>query len=113
MHIDTDCSDTAESNLDANRFAIELQETLEYGDDLVEVLTEFHAQMADYESKSYAVLTVTGADTIAEAFVWRMGDESLLVVGWQDDDTVVIGVLPPGTQFTSVPYYDGEVVTLH
>jgi hypothetical protein len=42
-----------------------------------------------------------------------MDDESLLVVGWQEDDTVAIGVLPPGSQFTPVPYYDGEVVTLH
>ena len=113
MHINTDSSSIAVSNLDATRMASELQDALDCGEDSMEVLTEFHAQMAGYESKSYAVISVAGRGTFAEAFVWWMDDQSALVVGWQDEETLVVGVLPPGAQFAPLPYYDGSVITLH
>ena len=56
---------------------------------------------------------VTGGVHLADAFVWWMDDQSILIVGWQDEETVVASVLPPGAEFTPAPYYDGEVVTLH
>ncbi len=112
MHIDTDCSE-AESNLDARRMANELREALECGEDTIEALTEFHAKMAGYESKSYAILMVTGGINLADAFVWWMDDQSILIVGWQDEETVVAGVLPPGAEFTPAPYYDDAAHTLH
>ena len=113
MHINTDCSSTVVSNLDATRMASELQEALDCGEDSMEVLTEFHARMAGYRNNSYAVISVAGRGTFAEAFVWWMDDQSALVVGWQDEETLVVGVLPPGAQFTPLPYHDGNVVTLH
>ena len=113
MHIDTDCNGAAASGMDAMRIAKELQESLDYGEDLVEVLAEFHAQMAGYRNTSYAELTISGSCTIAEAFVWWMDDQSILVVGWQDEDTVVVGVLPQGSEFAPQPYHDGKVVSLH
>ncbi len=113
MQIDTDYSSTVESNLDAVQMANVLRHAFDCGEDTIEVLTEFHEQMAGYRSDSYAVFAVTGSGTLTEAFLWWMDDQSILIVGWQDEETVVVGVMPPGAQFTPLPYYDGNVVTLH
>jgi hypothetical protein len=87
--------------------ANELGEALECAEDSFEVLTEFHERMANRKQESFVVLEVVGRGAISEAFAWWMDDQSILIVGWQDDETLMIGVLPVGAELTPLPYYDG------
>jgi len=42
-----------------------------------------------------------------------MADDSILLVGWKDEMELVIGVLPPNSQFNPATYHDGELNILH
>lgn len=99
---------------DAYTFARKLQDTLETSDeDEVALLTAFHASMAGYPVKSYQQVHIVGRGLLHEVFLWCMPDESFLVVGWASEDEVIVGVLPPGSEFKPLPFADGKIQTIH
>lgn len=113
MYIDTDYDSKAALTSDASQIANDLEESLECAEDSLAVLTEFHERMANRRQDSFAVLEIAGLGPISETFAWWMDDQSILFVGWKDDETVMIGVLAAGSVFTPVPFYDGMVRSLH
>ena len=103
-----------QSNLTmAHHVANQLQEALEADDDEMDVLSSFHSDMSAYRQDSYAHLEIAGIGIFHETFVWWMSDNSIVLVGWKADDEVVIGVLPPDTDFRPAIFQDGEMKTLH
>lgn len=97
----------------AHEVANQLRDALESDDDGNEVLVEFHSEMSEYQQDSFAHLQVVGYGVLHEAFVWWMADHSILLMGWESEEELVVGVLPPESCFTPAAYNDGKFLTLH
>ena len=85
----------------------------EANDDFEDLLDNFYEEMAERKQDSYSCLYVVGLGELREAFVWWMDDSSIVIVGWQTQDTVAIAVLPPDAIFTPLPFDDGGTIRLH
>ncbi len=97
----------------AHGVARQLIDALECDDEVLNVLSEFYAEMSAHKHESYTHLDVVGVGVLHEVFVWWMDDDSILVVGWESEEEVAVGVLPPDAQFTALPFYEGKVTTVH
>lgn len=113
MNIDTGYSSNIALTFDASRVANELREALNCGEDSYKVLTEFHERMADHQQESFVVLEIIDLGIITDAFAWWLDDQSILIMGWKDDETMVLGVLPAGAELIPIPYYGAGLHPLH
>lgn len=101
-------------DFEAYQFARQLQDTLETSEeDEVALLIAFHASMAAYPVKSYQQVQITGRGVLHEVFLWELTDGSFLVVGWASEEEIVVGVLPPGSEFKPLPFIDGKIQSIH
>ena len=66
---------------------------------------------------SYMFMRITGVGDLRNCFVWWMSDDSILIVGFQGDSeeemSVLVGVLSPGSEFVPTPYTEAGIQTLH
>lgn len=63
----------------------------------------------------FEFIQVVGFGVVNECHVWWMLDDSIMLTGWKEGeaDALAIGVLPPGSDFTSVPLTTAGNKTVH
>ena len=87
-------------------------------DGVEEVMETFIDSLDDedayLEQNTYDFVEIVGLGILTDVLVWVMQDNSILIVGANNEDALKIGVLPPDTEFHPMPLDDrGRPVIVH